>query len=192
MASLSKADEKFLLKHGIGVEETFDGAGMTVKEIRDHMKAYGLLIAFGKRCPRGHAIRAAGGCVRCNTAYIAFALRSRRWGYVYVAKSASRNLLKVGFSTDPQDRIYIANLEGYGNASDWQIRYMVAADNAARIESTVKSALVLHREYVDWVRNGDWTIATETFRCPLAQAHRILISQLDDDQIPSIKYYWAN
>src|SRR5690348_7499758 len=122
MAKLLKRDEQFLVRHGISLDLLFDASGMPTWKWKERMREEGKLFAYGVRCFRGHSLKArSGNCIRCNTANIAFQMRSARSGYVYIARSASRKLTKVGYSADdPWNRIYIANLEGYANAQDWR------------------------------------------------------------------------
>lgn len=74
-------------------------------------------------------------------------------GYLYLAKSADLGLIKVGFSgDDPDNRIDIANLEGYGGAWDWQICLTVWADHAGAKEIAVHQSLADFRAERAWIR----------------------------------------
>lgn len=88
------------------------------------MKAEGKLVAYGvTRCHRSHNLRNRyGKCIQCFPATIAFGRRKELSGYIYIAQSVKSDLFKIGFSADVHDnRIYIAKLEGYAGARDWQI-----------------------------------------------------------------------
>jgi hypothetical protein len=188
MAKLSKADAQYLNSLEIDISETFDGSGMTVREIRAWMSSERLLIAYGKPCIWGHFIRAAGGCVRCNPEVISHARRARKSGFVYIAKSAQARLLKIGFSAeDPYNRIYIARCEGYGSIYDWKIRYLVFANNAGRIEIIMKDALKAYHHPMQWIRQGEFKTADEIYQCTLTQAYNALAENLAEEQIQSIK-----
>lgn len=163
MVKLSKADARFLKTHGIDLADVFDGSHMTTREIRVEMKASGKIIAFGKPCLYGHRIRAAGGCVRCDPSRISFALRSRKPGYVYLAHSKNGRLAKIGSSTDPHNRIKIANYEGWGGQRDWEL-VMVTASHASGREERKVQGMVQHLSIsLNWERNGISQITKEAF-----------------------------
>jgi hypothetical protein len=95
---------------------------------------------------------------------------------LYIAKSG--RLTKVGFSTDPGNRIYIANLEGYGGRSDWKIRAWLYSANAGRLERAVHQRLASFVEELEWSRNGARRPTREVFRCTYSQAAQA-VRQLD-------------
>lgn len=192
MASLSKSDAAFLKKHGISPADAFDGSGLTTREIRARLKQTGKLVAYGKQCSWGHSLYMSNGCIVCDTARIAFGLRSKRAGFVYIAKSYALRLLKAGFSENPSNRIYIANLEGYGGACDWEIRRMLPAKAAGRIEVKLKQRLKLRRRPVLWYRNGRWLPTDETFACTLAEVDRVLEDLLTEKQHSTMQKFRAH
>ena len=156
------------------------------------MKAEGKFIAYGvTRCHNGHGLRNRyGTCVECFPATIAFARRSELSGYVYVAESKDIRLFKIGFSgDDPDNRIYIANLDGYGGVGDWTIRLRVKSGRAGAIEIATHRSLVGYRTNRDWIRNGSEVVATELFDCDLEEAIAALMEYLSFAEIQDIEYY---
>jgi hypothetical protein len=179
MAKLSKDDARFLEAHGIPLAAVFDASGMRTRDWKAAMREQGKLIAYGVTCLRGHSLKTrSGNCVRCNTANFAYALRSERAGYVYIARSANLKLIKVGFSNDPDNRVYIANLEGYGGAKDWTIRTWIMSDRAGRIELDVHVALKSYNSPRFWIRNWEEIEAREIYDCTLKIAQLALFAQL--------------
>lgn len=177
MAKLSRSDEAFLDLHGIPLTATFDASGMRAAAWKQAMRDQGKLIAYGVSCLRGHSLKTrAGNCVRCNTANIAYALRPSKPGYVYIAHSKALGLVKIGFSQDPDNRVYIANLEGYGGAADWAIKVQHYATSAGRIELELHSLLHSHKDPRYWYRNGDLIEAREVYSCSASFAQRTLRS----------------
>lgn len=176
MAKLSKRDEQFLARHGISLELLFDASGLPSSQWKTRMRQEGKLFAFGVHCLRGHRLKTrSGNCIRCNTANIAFQMRSGRDGYVYIARSASRKLTKIGFSADdPWNRIYIANLEGYAGASDWRIVQQHCGTKAGRWELAMHATLREHRKPQVWYRNGESCEAREVYGCTLREARAAL------------------
>ena len=191
MARLTKAHLRYLEHHGIDVDETFDASGLKRAEYRPRMKAEGKFVAYGvTKCHNGHSLRNRyGTCIECFPASIAFARRSEMSGYLYLAKSADLGLIKVGFSgDDPDNRIYIANLEGYGGAWDWQICLTVWADHAGAKEIAVHQSLADFRAERAWIRNGAGIVAREMFDCELAAGIDALMSQLTAREVQLIEY----
>ncbi|WP_300974510.1 GIY-YIG nuclease family protein [Sphingomonas sp. LHG3406-1] len=179
MAKLTAKHVRFLQKHGFEQPEgwVLDCSGMTRAAYTVALKQEGKLFAYGmKPCPRGHTMRTAGGCPECNTSYIAYAKRSRLSGFVYIAKSG--RLTKVGFSDDPSNRIYIANLEGYAGIHNWRIVAAIHLARAGQIEKTLHQLLRPYCVDLEWERGGNVTQSREVFRCKYAVAKEALLSLL--------------
>ena len=172
MGRLSKRDKEFLQQNGISLELVFDASGMPTRVWKQRMREEGKLFAFGVQCLRGHSLKArSGNCIRCNTANIAYQMRSNRAGYIYIARSKSLGLTKVGFSADdPDNRIYIANLESYAGASDWDIVMRVNSAEAGRLELDLHSELREYRLPLCWIRNGEECEAREVYECGAQEA----------------------
>jgi hypothetical protein len=149
---------------------------MPTWEWKERMRAEGKLFAFGVQCLRGHSLKSrSGNCIRCNTANITFQLRPSRSGFVYIARAPSQKLTKIGFSADnPQNRVYIANLEGYAGTADWRVVEELYSDHAGRIEIEVHKALRESRIPQPWIRNGWECVAQEVYKCTLHQARETL------------------
>lgn len=191
MGKMSKEDERFLQSHGIPVVATFDASGLAAGEWKAAMRAEGKLIAYGVSCLRGHSLKTrSGSCIRCNTANISFALRSHRDGFVYLARSSSAKLLKVGFSArDPFGRIEVANYEGYGGASDWRVRTVVESSSAGRFEIDLHAALSGWSAPQGWIRNGALREAREIYTCSLATARNRLSILLAHDPEATLEHF---
>ena len=179
MGRLTAEHTAFLRKHGFAKPRDWalNATGMTRRQFSEVLRQEGKIFAYGLApCPEGHTLRTSGGCPQCNTSYIAYAKRRRLPGYVYIAKSG--RLTKVGFSQDPDNRIYIANLEGYAGAQDWSIRAWVYSSNAGQIELDVHRALNGLAANQPWERSAAITYSKEVFRCSYATARQALLSVL--------------
>lgn len=169
MATLSKADLAFLAHHGIDISKAFDASGLNKAEYGPRMKAEGKLVAYGVRpCTReGHSLRNRhGNCLRCFPSSIRFQARAGEAGYVYLAESMSTKLIKIGFSRDQiANRIYIANLEGFGGFHDWVVKASIESQYAGRIELGTHRYLKDYAHPVLWVRNGLEIKSVEIFKC---------------------------
>lgn len=179
MSRLTAEHTAFLKLHGFARPRDWalDATGMTRVQYREALREERKLFVYGvNACPSGHTLRTAGGCPQCDTAYIAYARRSRLPGYVYIAKAG--RLTKVGFSQDARNRIYIANLEGYAGARDWRIRAWLCSENAGQIELAVHRALSGNVAARGWERNGGRQVSKEVFRCTYEAAREALLSVL--------------
>jgi len=155
---------------------------MTRREFRTALSGQGKLFAYGvEPCKNGHTLRTAGGCPQCITAYLSYALQNISPGYVYIARSNSSRLIKVGSSARPDNRLYIAGLEGYGGIYDWQVRATAYVEQMGRVETAVKRSLGEYSAPRVWVRNGSKSVTREIFKCTLKTALEALNLVLEVD-----------
>ena len=193
MARLIKADIAFLERHGIPLALTFDAVGLTRSEYGPLMKFQGKFAAYGvTRCQKeGHALRNRHGtCLRCFPATIAYIRRANSPGYVYIAQSKKRRLLKVGYSRDQVDnRLYIANCEAHGGASDWEKRLVSKSKIAGRIEIEVHKSLKEYSVSRAWVRNGKEVEPREIYCCDYEHAKAALESVVTGPERKQIQEY---
>lgn len=147
-----------------------------MRQIRQALKESDKLFAYGyQECKNGHTLRTAAGCPQCRTQYLAKAKESISPGYVYIARSRTSRLVKVGLSTQPHARLYMARLQGYGGIYDWEIRHWVYVDRMGKAESAVKRLLAEFRIRRPWERQGEQEVASEIYRCSLTLAAEALL-----------------
>src|SRR6202012_2938302 len=98
----------------------------------------------------------------------------------YIAGSRSARLIKVGSSKDPNNRIYIANLNGheYAGVSDWQLLYSTYVEQAGKVEFDIHDRLREYQTRIEFVRNGDEQIAKECFICRYSTAREAIVLML--------------
>jgi len=130
MSTLSKEQRDFLRHHKIPENLVFDATGLKRKEWQSQMEQLGLRFAFGVgKCKRGHTLRSrAGNCIQCETANIAFTNRHYDDGFVYIAYSLEKILLKVGVAKSIKKRMNSLNSLGYAGANDWKVLHSVEAN----------------------------------------------------------------
>jgi predicted GIY-YIG superfamily endonuclease len=191
LVRLTKDQIRFLEKHGIPLSEAFDATGYSRASYSERMRELGKVVAYGvTRCKKSrHSLRSRHGtCIQCFPASIAYARRAYLPGFVYIAQSHINRSLKIGFSgDDPDNRIYIANLEGYGDAWDWRIRRLVWSERAGKIEAATHQELAAYRSDEEWIRNGTLIRTRELFSCSLATASRALVRNLVPDEIARVE-----
>lgn len=184
MAKLTADEIAFLTSQGIGVEQMFDAAGMSVADRKLAMKAAGkYFYVGGARCAAaGHQIRTRQGhCVQCNTSLIAYALRHSSSAQVYVAGSLKGRCVKIGSTEDIGQRLVRLRSHSYGAFDDWE---MLAAtqiiDNAGRFEFEAQKKLSRFQSKSIYVKSGAKQEARELFVCTFPVAANALIAVLPE------------
>jgi hypothetical protein len=182
MRHLTELEKQFLAHHKIPLSRVFDATGLARREYSNIMRREDKYFAVGaSECLNGHTLRTrSGNCIQCRPASIAFELRRYAPAYVYIAGSTASKLIKVGSSKDPTDRLYIANLDGYAGASDWNILFFVHVGQAGAVESEVQSRLRTYKKKIRFNRNGVEQEASECFSCNYSEAHSNLCLSLVD------------
>jgi hypothetical protein len=176
MATLTLEQIEFLKNQKISESMIFDASGLSANGRKEAMELLEKDFYFGgAQCAKGgHTLRTkAGHCIQCSTAKIAYQLRSRAAGYIYLAISSSTSLVKVGFSTlHPQDRGAFLRREAYGNLKDWDVKCVYHAErNAGQKEFAVHSALASFQKPIRYQKTPDnFVECREIFAVDLAQA----------------------
>jgi T5orf172 domain len=185
MASLTNDQKDFLAHHNIPLSRLFDASGLARHEYSEIMRAEDKYFAYGvTECPKGHTLRSRpsyrriGNCIQCGPATITFATRHYTPAYVYIAGSTASQLIKVGSSTEALNRLYIANLVGYADCSDWELLFLIHVQQAGRIENEVQSKLRPYQRQISFVRSGTRQVATECFACSYQQVYSKLATTL--------------
>jgi hypothetical protein len=173
MPSLSREQREFLQRHKIPTSMVFDATGLRRKDWQDQMDDLGLRFAFGVGpCRRGnHTLRTrSGNCMQCEPANIAFANRHYDEGFVYLAYSLEKILIKVGIAKDISARISSLNSLGYAGASDWKILQSIEVPGAGEIEFAIHADLATHNVAETYLRDGNPVVCREVFRCDMHTA----------------------
>lgn len=144
-----------------------NGSGMTMRQIRDALRENDKLFAYGfHKCKDGHTLRTAAGCPQCHPRYLVKSRESITPGCIYLLRSPSTELVKVGLSKNPDDRLYMARLQGYGGIYDWKLEISLYVVRMGKAESAVKRLLSEYKIARPWIRQGEPTIAKEVYQCP--------------------------
>lgn len=172
MPKLTAAQTSFLKRHGIAGEQVYDAQGSPRSIYGPAMRVAGLTVAINvSECVRGHQLRDKHGkCVQCNPASFAFSRRKNALADVYVAWSRTLRLVKFGMSSDVPNRLYIANLEGYGGAQDWRAEHKLRTKQAGVLENKLHNALRGFRISKDWCRAGKMITTKELYCCTIKHA----------------------
>lgn len=174
---LTKEQIDFLQTHKVHPRFIFDASGLSKVQYRPIMKELNRYIAFNTTACKqlGHTLRTrAGHCCQCNTASMAFQKRNDSDGVVYVAGTLVGQVVKIGFTESVDKRLESLNRTKYAGFSDWEILFAVSSSNAGRIETKANVLLGVYEYPVDYLHDGHWQDAVETYRCSLSKAKEII------------------
>lgn len=188
MSKLTANQRMFLKRHGVSLSLVFDASGLSKAQRVSLMEQLDKKFYYGgPPCKKaGHTLRSkAGHCIECETANIAFQLRSSQSGYVYIAYSHRGQCAKVGStSAGPKERVAFLASYGYANCADWGlIESAHLTSNAGAKEFQIHSLLEPFQRGVLYEKqDGVEVECREVFFCELAQAlsayHKVLSSNI--------------
>jgi len=172
VAELTKSELAFLANHGISASDVFDACGKTTRQWKVEAETAGKNIVIGSPCKAAqHRLRTrAGHCVQCDTSKIAYQIRHKSPGYVYVAGSFSARVAKIGNAIDIQQRERNLRNQGYGGIKDWRILFHVRVRERGRVENDALKLLSEHRTTRAFDKDGHVVDAGEILTCSIMQA----------------------
>lgn len=175
MLQLSEFQKRFFRRHNISLDEVFDATGMSSKEWKNKIRVEGkkLAVAVTPCKKERHEIRTrAGHCAACDPSKIAFSQRKYLSGIVYLLISRKSNLIKIGVTTDIEDRLNNLNSQCYGNADDWQLlRKSPKIKNAGALEKNIQNRLSKYCvKGLNSIRAGIKQSSLECYQCDFQQA----------------------
>lgn len=175
---LTSKENAFLRSQRLTLNDVYDGRAESQVERGEHAKAAGKSIVLATACMRGHRLRTLHGhCVQCDTSKLAFQKRFSTAGHIYIAGSLSSELIKIGFTTDPDQRDRSLLFETYGGASDWALLYSANVDDAGRVEDMARRRLKPFRVIPESVE-GVPQPADEVLKTTFARAFRAVMDAI--------------
>jgi T5orf172 domain len=175
VANLSSVQLQFLSTHGIPMFRVFDASGMKAKEWKEAMKALDMWVAYGgAKCKAaGHQLRSINSdCLQCRPAAIGYIKRYFEDGQVYVAKSSSAGIFKVGTAKDASSRVDQLNYYVYGGASDWILQDAYSCNTAGKVEFEAHRILASYQYLGTYFKEGEEKECRELFKCSYTQARK--------------------
>ncbi len=115
----------------------------------------------------GHTLKTrAGHCIQCDPARIAFQRRHSQSGWIYVAGSLSKRLIKIGMTSDVQKRESTLRSQQYGGSSDWKVIYSAKLEkNSGQAEFEIHSILQNYFFPAAFIKSGKQISCYEIFNC---------------------------
>jgi hypothetical protein len=164
---LTRVEREFVQRLGMSEDDVLDGRQLSQTEIRDAARSQGKLLIIGSECAKSrHRLRTPyGHCAQCDTSKLGYVKRYSISAYVYLARSSSENLFKIGLTESVEQRVRQLNFERYGGAADWRVLRSARAENAGKVEHHAHSLLRSHAVSAQYTKNGRTQEASELFRC---------------------------
>jgi hypothetical protein len=174
MTELTLDQILFLGEHGIPISSVFDATGMKRDEYRNAMKELGMIVAVGVNpCTaiERHTLKDKyGKCIQCKPHNLSFQKRYHESEFIYVARSESTGLIKIGVAKDTARREYSLNKIEYGRCNDWKIQFNQKCDKTARVEFDVHQSLQTYTVSRCYWRQGSLVHCSELFNCEVELA----------------------
>ena len=179
MAKLNEIQLDFLKSQNILPSNVFDATGLSKPQRINLMDSLELSFYFGGApCNKaGHTLRTkAGHCIQCDTSKIAYQLRHLAAGFIYIAYSINKNLIKIGTTKNPPIiRIEVLNTEAYGNTRDWTLqKYKEIKKDMGKIEFSIHSELSNYSKIITYEKSrGVFVECRELFACGVMKANEV-------------------
>ena len=126
----------FLEFQNLSADDVYDGRNQSSARWKAGVQAAGLTLVLGTACrSAGHRLRSrAGHCAQCDTSKLSYQGRHYSTGYVYIAGSLSARLLKIGTTTEIEQRHRTLREQAYGSIHDWEMLFYARVESAGKIE----------------------------------------------------------
>lgn len=172
----------FLKHHKILPEDVYDARHLTPSQGSEEARAAGKRFMFHP-CSKedGHWFKTRSKhCVHCNPQAISQQIRTTKTGYVYLAGSVSKSLIKAGYTNNFYEREACLNNDKYAGCEDWLILTYAKTDDAGAIENKIKSHLAPYKLISGYTKEGKTQKGQEVFTCSLKTAYPLFQDVLKD------------
>lgn len=188
---LTSKEREFLASQGLTENDVFHAKGRSIALVRSKAKQLDKTIIIGSPCTAvGHRLRTRyGHCAQCKPANLAYQSRASVTAYVYIAFSADLKLIKVGSSTDYQQRIQMLNSIAYGNTKDWRVVFWVFLKDAGKVETDAHRYLLNYLVETTYQKDGHPQISRECFRCSVSKAMQELVNSIERRKLRPLRQW---
>jgi len=165
-SDLTSDELRFLRDQNICIEQVLHTKGMIKIGHKRALEAKGAKLGInGSTCVSGHRLRTRSDhCPQCRPANLAFEARHSTKAFVYVCQSET-DLIKIGFSTDVNDRIRRHNRECHASCSNWKLLFSFETEKAGKVEAETHTALARYN-FSQAYEKGDGIVnSREVFSC---------------------------
>ena len=163
---LTPEETTFLRTQGLADSDVYDGRYQSAARWKAGVRAEGQTLVLGAHCEKaGHRLRTRSGhCAQCNPANISYQNRYHSVGYVYIAGSLHRKLLKVGTASDIRQRLTNLKQQSYGGIQDWEMLFYAKVKFGGRVEQKALATLNRYSVSLNYNKDGRDQEATELIR----------------------------
>lgn len=187
---MDKETIDFFDKHNIDLKYVIDADGKPVNDflieiMRQQKKYFAFNTTF---CEKGHNLRARSKhCIVCDTFKIQKYKELYNPGFVYIAGSKRKKIIKIGSSKDnwtiSKRQSYLNEKKGYAETNDWKILYSVFCDQRGFHEKEIHKILEPYFAAGMVYQKEDLTNSTEIYYCSYFKAHKIFTEYFDDKDV---------
>lgn len=165
---------------GFGPTDVYDGRSQRSAVWKARVRETGQTLVLGTPCEAAaHRLRTRSGhCAQCNPANIAYQNRHNSSGYVYIAGSVTRRVIKIGTALDIEQRCKNLVNQCYGGITDWTILFFAEVDNGGLVESFALRRLEGYRFDFDYIKDGKRQRATEILEVNFSQALKAVVDAI--------------
>ncbi len=172
---LTKKELLFLKKYEVDIDYVCDARGWDKHLTRDIMEYEGYELSWGRYSCRneGHKLRTrADHCAQCNELALIYQRRHHKEGYIYIAES--NPYIKIGVTTNIENRMESLNQQKYGGKANWKCVYSIMLEEPAKLETRVHNILSIFRVPGYYWKNDEIQQAREMFLYEAQAAIKLL------------------
>ena len=180
----------FFEKHNIDLKYVIDANQNPVNDslialMRNENKYFVYNTTF---CEKGHNLRSRSKhCIVCDTFKIQIYKELYDPGFVYIAGSKRKGIIKIGSSKDNWTIIkregYLNEKKGYAETNDWKILYSVFCDKRGFHEKEIHKLMKpFHAEGFVYQKE-DLTNSTEVYYSSYKNAHKIFCEYFENKSV---------
>ena len=180
----------FFEKHNIDLKYVIDAEGNPVNDsLIEIMRQQNKYFAYNTtKCEKGHSLRARSKhCIVCDTFKIQKYKELYSPGFVYIAGSKKKKIIKIGSSKDnwtiEKRQNYLNEKKGYAETNDWKILYSYFCDKRGFHEKEIHKLLKPYHADGLVYQKEDLTNSTEVYYCSYKKAFDVCEQYFNDKEI---------
>ena len=182
--------KEFFEKHNIDLKFVIDAEEQVISDsFVNIMRNQNKYFAYNTtKCEKGHDIRSRSKhCLVCNTYDIKIYKDLYDPGFVYIAGSKRKKIVKIGSSRDNWTIVkrqnYLNEKKGYAETNDWKILYSFYCDQRGFHEKEIHKILKPYHANGFVYQKEDITNSTEIYYCSYKKAFDICDEYFNDKEI---------
>lgn len=182
--------EEFFRRHNIDLKYVIDAGGSPVNDsFKEIMRSENKYFAYNTTaCEKGHNLRSRSKhCIVCDTYKIQKYKELYDPGFVYIAGSKRKGIIKIGSSKDSWTIVkrqnYLNEKKGYAETNDWKILYSVFCDKRGFHEKEIHKLLKPFHAVGFVYQKEDLTNSTEVYYSSYKNAHEIILKYFENKEV---------